>query len=209
MYWQCTYLGFGLLEAPREYVLHGPLLAMYWLRLCPHSWERALEAMLVERRLFIFLMTAAHISPNVFSLRVFLANVQWTSHYNIRQWHTFILYITLYVHSHPHIIHHIHMYIHVFISSFLLLFMAGWLPSTLCVRYSFFAYIARISLLYFVHGRCFADPFFNLLRVYLHIAPIMYFHHGIVLRTVATIWYFFSDAPTSFQDSAVQICAFF
>ncbi len=26
---KCTYLGFGLLEAPREYVLHGPLLAIY------------------------------------------------------------------------------------------------------------------------------------------------------------------------------------
>jgi hypothetical protein len=26
---QCTYLGFVLLEAPREYVLHGPLLSIY------------------------------------------------------------------------------------------------------------------------------------------------------------------------------------
>ncbi len=26
---KCTYLGFGLLEAPREYVLHGPILAIY------------------------------------------------------------------------------------------------------------------------------------------------------------------------------------
>ncbi len=25
------------LEAPHEYVLHGPLLATYWARLCPHS----------------------------------------------------------------------------------------------------------------------------------------------------------------------------
>ncbi len=33
---QCTYLGFVLLEAPCEYVLHGPLLSIYWLRLCPH-----------------------------------------------------------------------------------------------------------------------------------------------------------------------------
>jgi hypothetical protein len=115
MNWQCTYLGFGLLEAPREYVLHGPLLAMYWLRFCPHSRERGLEATLVRRRLFIVLMTAAHISPNVFSLRVFLTNLQWTSHYNNRQWHTSILYITFirtftssyytshsYVHSHLH-----------------------------------------------------------------------------------------------------------
>ncbi len=31
-------------------------------------------------------------------------------------------------------IHHTHMYIHIFIPSFLLLFVAGWLPLTLCVR---------------------------------------------------------------------------
>jgi hypothetical protein len=37
---QCTYLGFVLLEAPREYVLHGPLLSIYWLRLCPHLGPR-------------------------------------------------------------------------------------------------------------------------------------------------------------------------
>jgi hypothetical protein len=42
-----------------------------------------------------------------------------------------------YVHSHPHIIHHIHVYIHIFIPSFLLIFVAGWLPSTLCVRYNY------------------------------------------------------------------------
>jgi hypothetical protein len=29
-------LGYVLLEAPREYVLHGPLLSINWLRLCPH-----------------------------------------------------------------------------------------------------------------------------------------------------------------------------
>ncbi len=42
----------------------------YWLRLCPHSGEPPSEATLVQRMLFIVLMTAAHISPNVFFLRV-------------------------------------------------------------------------------------------------------------------------------------------
>jgi hypothetical protein len=32
---QCTYLGYLLLEAPREYVQHGPLVGINWLRLCP------------------------------------------------------------------------------------------------------------------------------------------------------------------------------
>jgi hypothetical protein len=37
---QCTYLGYLLLEAPREYVQHGPLLSINWLRLCPQSGAR-------------------------------------------------------------------------------------------------------------------------------------------------------------------------
>jgi hypothetical protein len=42
---QYTYLGYVLLEAPHEYVLHGPLLSIYWLRLCPHLGGPASEAM--------------------------------------------------------------------------------------------------------------------------------------------------------------------
>ncbi len=71
---QCTYLGYFLLEAPREYVQHGPLLSINWLRLCPRSGARV-RSHAVRRRLFIVLMTAAHISPNVFSLQNFLSNV--------------------------------------------------------------------------------------------------------------------------------------
>jgi hypothetical protein len=55
------------LEAPREYVQHGPLLSInYWLRLCPQFGARV-RSHAVRRRLFIVLMTAAHISPNIFS----------------------------------------------------------------------------------------------------------------------------------------------
>ncbi len=81
----CTYLGFGLLEAPREHVLHGPFLGIYWLRLFPHFGAPMLEATLLWRRLFIVLMTTAHISPNVFSLQLSLASVYWTSYYYIQQ----------------------------------------------------------------------------------------------------------------------------
>ncbi len=91
-----SFLGFGLLEAPREHVLHGPLLGIYWLRLCPHFGATMLKATLLWRRLFIVLMTAAHISPNVFSLQLSLASIYWTSYYNSQQCtHT---YYTL--HSH-------------------------------------------------------------------------------------------------------------
>jgi hypothetical protein len=71
---RCTYLCYLLLGAPREYVQHGPLLSINWLRLCPQSGAR-IRSHAVRRRLFIVLMTAAHISPNVFSLRNFLNNI--------------------------------------------------------------------------------------------------------------------------------------
>jgi hypothetical protein len=100
---QCTYLGFGLHEAPREHVLHGPFLDIYWLRLCPHFGAPTLEATLLRRRLFKVLMTAAHISPNVFSLQLSFASMYWTSYHNKQQCtHT---YYTL--HFHNLILHYI------------------------------------------------------------------------------------------------------
>ncbi len=93
MYWECTYLGFGLLEAPCEYVLHGPLLGIYWLWLCPHSGGRPLEAMLVQRMLFIVLMTAAQISPMSFPSECFSPMFREYLIIILAQ-QTFILYIT-------------------------------------------------------------------------------------------------------------------
>jgi hypothetical protein len=61
----------------------------------------------VRRRLFISLMTAAHISPNVFSLREFLN----THDYFLlcTQYYSYLLYI-----------HHIHIfYLHVFVHNFI------------------------------------------------------------------------------------------
>jgi hypothetical protein len=46
----------------------------------------------VRRRLFIFLMTAAHISPNVFSLRNFLGNIHVLLPLYIHR-HSYLLYI--------------------------------------------------------------------------------------------------------------------
>ncbi len=71
---QCTYLGYLLLEAPRKYVQHGPLVSINWLRLCPQSGARVWSHA-IRRRLFIVLMTAAHISPNVFSLRNYIGHI--------------------------------------------------------------------------------------------------------------------------------------
>ncbi len=89
---QCTFLGCLLLEAPREYVQHGPLLSINWLRLCPQS-RACVRIHVVWRRLFIVLMTAAHISPNVFSLRNFLSHIHVLFLAYIHR-HSYLLYIT-------------------------------------------------------------------------------------------------------------------
>ncbi len=85
----------------------------------------------VRRRLFIVLITAAHISPNVFSLRMFPSNLQFIVSYNTRRYHAHILYIT-FTHTFTSFI----LYI-LLISSFLPFFIAGWLPSAPCVWYSY------------------------------------------------------------------------
>jgi hypothetical protein len=124
---QCTYCGYFLLEAPREYVQHGPLLSINWLRLCPQFGAR-IRSHAVRRRLFIVLMTAAHISPNVFSLRNFFSNIHG-------------LFLTVHSTSFTSFIHHIYTHIYIFYLhdlftlSFLRIFMAGRLPSVPCVRF--------------------------------------------------------------------------
>jgi hypothetical protein len=89
---QCTYLGYLRLEAPREYVQHGPLLSINWLWFCPQSWAY-IWSHAVRRRLFIVLMTAAHISPNLFSLRNSSATYMYYTSLYIHH-HSYLLYIT-------------------------------------------------------------------------------------------------------------------
>ncbi len=93
---------------------------------------------------FIFLMTAAHISPNVFSLRNFLSNVH-------------VLLLIVHSTSFIPIIHHIWtsnyiFYLHdKFTLSFLRIFIAGRLPSVSCVRYS---YNLLFILFWIAEGSC-------------------------------------------------------
>jgi hypothetical protein len=114
--------------APREYVQHGPLLSMNWLRLCPQSGARV-RSHAIQRRLLIVLMTAAHISPKVFSLWNFLSNVH-------------LLFVTIHSSSFILIIHHIQasncilLLQDKFTLSLLRLFIAGRLPSVFCVLYN-------------------------------------------------------------------------
>jgi hypothetical protein len=135
---QCTYLGYLFLQAPREYVQHGPLLSINWLRLCPQSGTRV-RSHAVWRRLFIVLMTAAHISANVFSLQNSLSNIH-------------VLFLTIHSTSFISIIHHIHtsnciFYLHdIFILWLLQIFMAGWMPSVPCVRYNYYILVWGLSV---------------------------------------------------------------
>jgi hypothetical protein len=94
----------------------------------------------VWRRLFIFLMTAAHISPNIFSLWNFLSNIHVLLSLYINR-HSYILYITF-----LRAIYIFFIYIHS-VSLFLQVFMAGRLPSVHCVRYSFiWRYLRNLAL---------------------------------------------------------------
>jgi hypothetical protein len=70
------------------------LLSINWFWLCPQSGARV-RSHAVRRRLFIVLMTATHISPNVFSLWNFLSNIH-------------ILLLMIHSTSFILIIHHIH-----------------------------------------------------------------------------------------------------
>jgi hypothetical protein len=134
---QCTYLGYLHLEAPCEYVQHGPLLSINWLQLCP-QFGAHVRSHVVRRRLFIVLMTAAHIWPNVFSLRNFLSNIHG-------------LFLTIHSTSFIPIIHHIYTNNYLFYLHdkstliFLRVFVAGQLPSVSCVRYNYEYNRRRVS----------------------------------------------------------------
>ncbi len=85
-------MGYLPLEAPHEYVQHGPLLGINWLRLCP-QFGACVRSHAVRKRLFIVLMKAAYISPNIFSLRNFLSNIHillLMTHSH----HSYLLYIS-------------------------------------------------------------------------------------------------------------------
>ncbi len=131
---QFTYLGFSLLEAPREHVLHSPLLGMYWLQLCPQFGAPTLEAMLLWRRLFIVLMTADNISPTSFPSNCPLLPY-WPSYFNKNNARIHIIHYT-HIHTSHIMWHYITWRVHVYLaSSFLPHYVAGWLLSIHCVWY--------------------------------------------------------------------------
>jgi hypothetical protein len=106
--------------------------------MCP-AWSPSELTPAVRRRLFIVLMTAAHISPNVFSLQNFLSDIHG-------------LFLTVHSTSFISIIHHIYthtyiFYLHdIFILSFLRIFMTSRLPSVPCVQYNIYCTLVLSDL---------------------------------------------------------------
>ncbi len=122
------------LEASREYVLHGPLLATYWARLCPRSGERASRSCASPEDAVYSLIGSGSSVTQHFLLSGWLLNsvqvnitLKCTIHPRIHLWYMIqsihFIYITL-MHS-----------IYTFFFTFLLIFSEGWLPLTLDVRY--------------------------------------------------------------------------
>jgi hypothetical protein len=97
---QYTYLGYVLLEAPREYVLHGPLLSTNWLRLCPHLGGPRPKPRRPEEVVYSPNDSCSHFSQRLFPLKV-------------SQQHTKIFLAVQAISLTP-IIHHIYMHIYIF-----------------------------------------------------------------------------------------------
>ncbi len=112
---QCTYLGYVLLEAPRKYVLHGPLLSINWLRLCPRLGGPCVWSPAIWRRLFIVLMTAAHIHPTSFPSETFSATY---TNYFLSYKHIIHTYYTSHLYAHLRLLFYMSCsHIHFFGSS--------------------------------------------------------------------------------------------
>jgi hypothetical protein len=123
---QCTYLGYLLLEAPREYVHHGPLLASTNSGFVPNMGP-ASEATLAEEVVYSPYDSCSHFTQRLFPPKL---------PRNIHE-----LFLTIHSTSVISIVRHIHasnyiFYLHnIFTLSFLWIFMAGWLPSVPRDRY--------------------------------------------------------------------------
>ncbi len=119
----CTYLNYGLLEAPREYVLHGLVPGLNWAPFWPHPWA----CILLPRptRSLAVNCNSSSFTPSTPLLYGWLltkvqANITTTLH---NTWHTCI-YIKI-------------VSLFILLSVHLPFFWAGWLPPTRTVCYKY------------------------------------------------------------------------
>jgi hypothetical protein len=138
MYWSLYILGlrssWGTSRACPAWSPPGYILTP---ALSPFFRIPTLEAMLPQRRLFIVLMRAAHISPTSFPSNCPLL-AYWTSYFS-KITHKHILYVHhTYIHTSHIMLQYITQCTHIYlVSSFLPRYVAGWLLSIHCVRYTY------------------------------------------------------------------------
>ncbi len=122
-------MGYVLLEAPREYVLHGPLLSIYWLGLCPHLGGPRPKPRHPEEVVYSLNDSCSHLTQRLFPPKVPQQHTE-----TIPMVHNNIIHTYYTSHSYAHL--HL-LFLHVlFKTSFLQIFMAGWLPLAPCVQYN-------------------------------------------------------------------------
>jgi hypothetical protein len=106
------YLGYILLEAHREYVLHGPLLSIYWLRLCPHLGGPRPKPRRPEEIVCSLTDSFSHFTHCVFPLKV----PQHTQRLSLTEHST-----TIHTYYSSHLYARLHLYfirlVHIFVSS--------------------------------------------------------------------------------------------
>jgi hypothetical protein len=111
---QCTYLGYVLLEAPREYVLHGPLLSINWLWLCPHLGGPCPKPRCPEEVVYSLNDSCSHFTQRLFPLKLPQQHIQ-NSYSTSNIIHT---YYTSHLYAHLHLLFYISCsHIHFFGSS--------------------------------------------------------------------------------------------
>jgi hypothetical protein len=122
---QCTYLGYFLLEAPREYIQHGPLLAPALSPIWgPHPKPRHQEEVVYS----LNDDSCSHFTQRLFPPKLPQQHAWIISYSTVNIIHIFY---TSHLHAHLFI-----FFLHdLFALSFLRIFMAGRLPSVPCVRY--------------------------------------------------------------------------
>jgi hypothetical protein len=124
------YLGYVLLEAPRKYVPHGPLLSINGLRLCPLLGGPRPKPRRPEEVVYSVNDSCSHLTQCLFPPKLPQQHKQIISYSTSNIIHT---YYTSHLYAHLHLLFYMSCsHIHFLL---LRIFMAGWLPSAPCVQY--------------------------------------------------------------------------
>ncbi len=108
---QCTYLGYFLLEAPREYVQHCPLPSINWLRFHPQCGARIPKPRCLEEVVYSPNDSCSHFTQRLFPPKLPQQHT-WTVSYDT--FNIIHIYYTSHLHKQLHLLFTWH--IHTFVS---------------------------------------------------------------------------------------------